>query len=135
MLLLILQVSASIKMLRMLNKLDFSFSCNEENHTTDTKDFLPCMSCKPIFMLSYSRIILVALSLLCIVIKLLLFFMRRSENDKLKFLFYFPSNNISNSKNLRRIEFKNKQNLLSLLILTLGLAYLFIVFYIRIQYD
>ena len=79
----------------------------------------------------HSQLILGISILICVFLKAVLFFFNKTENDTLLFFFHYPSDNITKSKNLQRVEHKSKQNMLGLIIITLILAFVIVALFFK----
>lgn len=84
-------------------------------------------------IINHSQLIIGISLLFCVLLKTVLFITNKTENDSLIFFFYYPSSNITKSKNLKRVEHKSKQNFLGLIIITLLLAYIVVAIFFKMD--
>ena len=83
------------------------------------------------FIIYNSQNTLTVLILIGCILKLALFFWGKSKNDKLKFLFFYPVENILQTYNMKRQELKNFQNILTILIISFFILYFVVTFLIH----
>ena len=85
------------------------------------------------FIIYHSQTTLIVLILIGCILKFALFFLSKSKNDKLKFLFFYPVENILQTHNMKRQELKNFQNILTILIVSISILFFVVTFLISQQ--